>query len=151
MKTDKIKNVVIGIMVLLLAATGFKAYNYRKVLIEKKNIIVQKDKKIAELDSKLLESVKLGYESLIRFSYLDAYRTYGIRHPFEVKSSEFQLILNKNSESTTAYIEFLEKLGYKDGKLTKIIAKEKSDFVEVSDKQSVLYDLMIKEDGKNKK
>lgn len=146
MKTDKIKNVVIGIMVLLLAATGFKAYNYRKVLIEKKNIIVQKDKKIAELDSKLLESVKLGYESLIRFSYLDAYRTYGIR-----QSSEFQLILNKNSESTTAYIEFLEKLGYKDGKLTKIIAKEKSDFVEVSDKQSVLYDLMIKEDGKNKK
>lgn len=151
MKTDKIKNIVIGILVILLAFLGFKAYNYRKVLIEKKAIIVQKDKRIEKLDSQLLESVKLGYEALVRMDYVDAYRTYGIRNLYEFRESEFTLILNKASESTVEYRTFLNSLGYKDGKLTKIISKEKSDFQEISDKGGTLRELMAKEDEKKKK
>lgn len=131
----------------LLEVIGFKTYNYHKILIEKKAGIAQRDKRIAELDLKLLESVKLGYEALIRLDYVSVYITYGVRNPHEFSESEFTIIQNKALNSVVEYAIFLNSIGYKkDGKLTKIISEEKSDFQEVSDKAESLRELMEKED-----
>ena len=48
------------------------------------------------------------------------------------------------------YNNFLETLGYKDGKLTALINKEKNDFEQIADKKNALLELMTKEDEKKK-
>ncbi len=106
---------------------------------------------IAEKDRKILESVKTGYEAFVRVMYLDTLRTYSIRHPFGVNEPDFQLALNKAQEAEEKYGEFLDSLGYKDGKLTKIIDSESKDFMQISDKRGVLHELMSKEDERRKK
>ena len=50
----------------------------------------------------------------------------------------------------TNYNNFLETLGYKDGKLTALINKEKNDFEQIADKKNALLELMTKEDEKKK-
>ena len=143
---------VIGIGVVLGAGVTFKAYQYREKLIETKKVVAKKDKMIVEKDEKILESVKLGYEATTRLFYLDVLRTYSIRHPYGGESDpDFKIALTKSAEAHGKYIDFLESLGYKDGKLTKIINKENTDFSEISDKSNALYDLMDEEDKKSKK
>ena len=130
----------------------FKAVQYRKKLIETKKVVAEKEKIIKEKDETILKSVKLGYEVLVRYEYMDSARTYSIRHPYNsgVSNPDFQVILNKASEAYFNYSNFLETLGYKDGKLTALINKEKNDFEQISDKKEALLELMRKEDEKKK-
>ena len=130
----------------------FKAVQYRKKLIETKKVVAEKEKIIKEKDETILKSVKLGYEALVRYEYMDGARTYSIRHPYNsgISQPDFQVILNKASEAYFNYTNFLETLGYKDGKLTKLIDQEKKDFEQISDKKEALFQLMREEDEKKK-
>ena len=151
-KREKIFLSVIGVGLVLGAGVTFKAYQYRAKLIETKKVVAKKDKMIVEKDEKILESVKLGYEAVTRIGYLDASRTYLIRHPYGgLSEPDFEVALNKSWEAEEKYVDFLESLGYKDGKLTKIINKENTDFSEVVDKRYALRNLMKEEDEKKKK
>ena len=151
-KREKIFLSVIGIGVVLGAGVTFKAYQYRVKLIETKKVVAKKDKMIVEKDEKILESVELGYEAMMRLGYLDALRTYSIRHPYGgVSTPDFQVALNKAREAENEYADFLNGLGYIDGRLTKIINKENTDFSEVVDKRYALHNLMSEEDEKKKK
>ena len=151
-KKEKIMAGIIAAGLIAAAGVTFKAVQYRNKLIETKKVVAAKEKEIKVKDEIILESVKLGYEALVRFEYLDSTRTYSIRHPYNhgVSGPDFEVILNKSAESYGNYVAFLETLGYKDGKLTKIISKEKSDFEQVIDKKDALYTLMQKEDEKKK-
>ena len=120
-KREKIFLSVIGVGLVLGIGVTFKAYQYRTKLIEAKKVIVKKDKIILEKNENILESVKLGYEATVRLGYLDALRTYSIRHPYGgVSEPDFKIVLNKAGEADVKYGEFLDSLGYRDGKLTKI-------------------------------
>jgi len=57
-KREKVLSSIIGFLLVVIAIVGYKAYDYRKNLLEKKKIIVQKD----ELFKK---SIRYGYEALI--------------------------------------------------------------------------------------
>ena len=100
-----------------------------------------------------MKSVKLGYEALVRYEYMDSARTYSIRHPYNsgISNPDFQVILNKASEAYISYNNFLGTLGYKDGKLTGLINLDKNDFEQISDKKNALLELMREEDEKKKK
>jgi hypothetical protein len=153
---NKKEKILIGIIAAGLIGTSgivFKAVEYRKKLIETKKILIIKEKEIKEKDETILKSVKLGYEALVRYQYLDSTRTYSIRHPYNpgISEPEFKVILNKSFETFSSYTDFLETLGYKDGKLTRIISQDKKDFEQVVDKTNALLELMHKEDEKKGK
>ena len=152
---SKKEKIMIGVIIAGLIGLGgvtFKAVQYRNKLIEIKKVVAAKEKIIKEKDETILKSVKLGYEALIRYEYMDGARTYSIRHPYNsgISQPDFQVILNKASEAYFNYTNFLETLGYKDGKLTKLIDQEKKDFEQISDKKEALFQLMREEDEKKK-
>ena len=97
-KREKVLSSIIGFLLVVIAIVGYKAYDYRKNLLEKKKIIVQKD----ELFKK---SIRYGYEALIRTEYVDAIRTYMIRHPFNTNSLavDLQTSIRKSEESATNF------------------------------------------------
>ena len=106
-KRERIFLSVIGIGVVLGAGVTFKAYQYREKLIETKKVVAKKDKMIVEKDEKILESVKLGYEAVTRIGYLDASRTYLIRHPYGgLSEPDFEVALNKSWEAEEKYVDF---------------------------------------------
>ena len=152
---SKKEKIMIGVIIAGLIGLGgvtFKAVQYRNKLIEIKKVVAAKEKIIKEKDETILKSVKLGYEALTRYEYMDGARTYSIRHPYNsgISQPDFQVILNKASEAYFNYTNFLETLGYKDGKLTKLIDQEKKDFEQISDKKEALFQLMREEDEKKK-
>ena len=151
-KREKIFLSVIGVGLVLGIGVTFKAYQYRTKLIEAKKVIVKKDKIILEKNENILESVKLGYEAIVRLGYLDASRTYLIRHPYGgLSEPDFEVVLNKAGEAERKYEDFLSSIGYRDDKLMKMINKENTDFSEVVDKRYALHNLMKEEDEKEKK
>ena len=151
-KREKIFLLVIGIGLVLGTGVTFKAYQYRAKLIEAEKVVIEKDKVILEKNEEILESVKLGYEAVTRKGYLDAARTYLIRHPYGGMSEpDFEVALNKSWETEKRYVEFLGSLGYGDSELTKIINKENTDFSQISDQRDALTNLMQEEDEKKKK
>ena len=152
---SKKEKIMLGVIIAGFIGFGgvtFKAVQYRKKLIETKKVVAEKEKIIKGKDETILKSVKLGYEALVRYEYLDNTRTYSIRHPYNsgISDPDFQVILNKASEAYLNYNNFLKTLGYKDGKLTGLINQEKNDFGQISDKKNALLELMIKEDEKKK-
>ena len=152
---SKKEKIMLGVIIAGFIGFGgvtFKAVQYRKKLIETKKVVAEKEKIIKEKDETILKSVKLGYEVLVRYEYMDSARTYSIRHPYNsgISHPDFQVILNKASEAYLNYNNFLETLGYKDGKLTALINKEKNDFEQIADKKNALLELMTKEDEKKK-
>ncbi|MCP1226183.1 hypothetical protein [Sebaldella sp. S0638] len=152
---SKKEKIMIGVIIAGLIGLGgvtFKAVQYRNKLIETKKVVAAKEKIIKEKDETILKSVKLGYEALIRYEYMDGARTYSIRHPYNsgISQPDFQVILNKAAEAYSNYNDFLGTLGYRDGKLTKLIDQEKKDFEQISDKKNALLELMREEDEKKK-
>ncbi|BBM35414.1 hypothetical protein JCM16774_0326 [Pseudoleptotrichia goodfellowii] len=145
-KREKILSGIIVLLCVGILAVGYKAYNYRKVLIEKKKIIAQKDENF-------LKGMKLSYEAYTRLQLVDIMRTYGIRHPLSssVSQVEFQTALTKTSESNQKYSNFLEENGFKDGKLSNLINKENPDFFTIQDKYQSFAKILDEEDAKSKK
>ena len=143
-KKEKVLSSIIGFLLVVVAIVGYKAYDYRKNLLEKKKIIVQKDKNF-------LEGMKVSYEMYTRLTLVDKMRTYAIRHPFNAPEVEFQTALRKAGETQDRYLKYLEKQGFKDYKLTNLINSEKKDFLQVSDKIQSYDEILQKEDEKNNK
>ncbi len=145
-KREKVLSGIIGLLLIVVAIVGYKAYDYRKNLLEKKKIIVQKD----ELFKK---SIRYGYEALIRTEYVDAIRTYMIRHPFNTNSLavDLQTSIRKSEESATNFGNFAGENRIDMTDITEMINKEKSDFKDVVEKHTSYVELMTKEDEKNNK
>jgi len=141
-KREKVLSSIIGLLLVIVAIVSYKAYDYRKNLLEKKNLIVEKDKNF-------LEGMKISYETYARLSLVDRMRTYGIRHPLGISEVEFQTVLRKAKEIQDKYNKYLEKQGFKDSKLTNLINSEKKDFVQVVDKIQSYEEILGKEDEKN--
>lgn len=141
-KREKVLSSIIGLLLVIVAIVSYKAYDYRKNLLEKKNLIVEKDKNF-------LEGMKISYETYARLSLVDRMRTYGIRHPLGISEVEFQTALRKAKEIQDKYNKYLEKQGFKDSKLTNLINSEKKDFVQVVDKIQSYEEILGKEDEKN--
>ena len=146
-KKEKILSGIIGLLLVIVAILGYKAYDYRRNLLEKKKIIVQKD----EL---LKKSIRYGYEVLIRAEYMDSIRTYGIRHPFDSSTLavELQTAIRKYNEAGSEYGNFAEENKINMTEIIEMINKEKSYFKEVNEKNTSYIELMAKEDAeKNNK
>ena len=146
-KKEKVLSSIIGFLLVAVATVGYKAYDYRKNLFEKKKIIVQKD----ELFKK---SIRYGYEALIRAEYVDAIRTYMIRHPYNANflAVELQTAIRKSEEAASDFGNFSGENRIEMTDITEIINKEKSDFKDVVEKHTSYMELMEKEDAeKNNK
>ena len=141
-KREKVLSSIIGLLLVIVAIVGYKAYDYRKNLLEKKKIIVQKDKIF-------LEGTKLSYEAYMRLSLVDIMRTYAVRHPLGISEVEFQTALRKAGEIENKYSVYLEKQGFKNYKLTNLINEERKDFLQVDDKIKSYQEILGKEDEKN--
>ena len=111
------KDIVIGFLLVLLTIVTLQMFNYHR--------------KVNELESQLFTSAKLGYEALVRYSYLDGYRVYKSLHQDEYNEEEFLGVIKKSDDSNNAYLKYLYEIGYRDRDLAELIAKEKTDFLDV--------------------
>ena len=148
LKKEKVLSGIILFLSVIVLFLGYKSYDYRTNLIEKKKIIAEKDKIIKQKDENFLKGMKLSYEALTRSFFVDTMRTYGVRHPFSFEEVEFQTAIRKSGESSQKFLDYLNENGFKDGKLTNIIDKETGDFKSIMDKMDSFSELMSKEDSK---